>query len=221
MCYRPFAGGAPPRPVGLRPGAIARRTRRRRPAQRSSVCSVDDAQPSHRSAKTAAISCGSRSVTSRSPPRFAEWGEGFAVGTAGLRHEVTVGEEGLHRPGQGRHMPHRVTRSRISGLCRGEADDSTHSLRVCQPPVTFPGKWPSSGWYCRYPAGFTRPGGSRCAWSGGFGGVGYCRYPPNTCKTGFEAEPIRRPAPFLSAVLLVLCGLVRLLGGVLGALLVP
>ena len=62
-----------------------------------------------------------------------------------------MGEEGLHRPGQGRHMPHRVTRSRISGLCRGEADDSTHSLRVCQPPVTFPGKWPSSGWYCRYP----------------------------------------------------------------------
>ena len=93
-----------------------------------------------------------------------------------------MGEEGLHRPGQGRHMPHRVTRSRISGLCRGEADDSTHSLRVCQPPVTFPGKWPSSGWYCRYPAGFTRPGGSRCAWSGGFGGVGYCRYPPNTCN---------------------------------------
>ena len=64
-----------------------------------------------------------------------------AVSTTSGGGQVPVGEEGLHRPGQGWDVAHRVIRHRIRGLCRGEADDSTHGLRVCQPGVTWRGKW--------------------------------------------------------------------------------
>ena len=60
------------------------------------------------------------------------------------------------------------------------------------PPGQSPTKQAGSARYCRYPAGFTRPGGSRNAWSGGFGGVGYFRYPPNMCTTPHRQRPVWR-----------------------------
>ena len=53
------------------------------------------------------------------------------------------------------------------------------------------------------------------------GWCGYCRYPPNTCKTGFEAEPSRRQERFCPPSCWYRVVWFVLLGGVLGALLVP
>lgn len=68
-CCRLPAGVAPPRPADRRPGAILAGTRRRRPCTAvRRVFHVAGAQPSHRSAKTAATICWLRPVTGRSPP---------------------------------------------------------------------------------------------------------------------------------------------------------
>ena len=64
----------------------------------------------------------------------------------------------------------------------------TAGARPC-PPLprcdSFPTPCLEAGFgrYCTYSAGFTHSDVSRNPWSQGFGHVGYCTYPPNTCKT--------------------------------------
>ena len=97
-----------------------------------------------------------------------------------------------HNPTPNHHLPHSVAQRNRCPLSifygNPEVDDSTHGFEYANRWRHF---WVNgAGWvrYCRYSAGFTRLGGSRNAWSQCFGGVGCCRYPPDTCKSGFEGR---------------------------------
>ena len=94
------------------------------------VFHVAGVQPSHRSGEHGRyqlrVEVGNRTVTIH---RLDEGVEGFAVGAAGLRRQVTMGEEGLHRPGHRRDVAERMIRLRIRRRCGwGEVDDVTHGF---------------------------------------------------------------------------------------------
>ena len=118
---------AAPRPAVPWSGTTGPDTKWRRPAPRPAGCSTSPAlnHPTARRRRPPTGAGRDRSPAGRRP-ELRRGGEGFAVGAAGLRREVTTGEEGLHRPSQRRDMAHRIFRLRIQ--CCGWGKRTTRPM---------------------------------------------------------------------------------------------